>query len=189
MSYPTSPPWAPPPAPPAPPPAPEAPYTMHGQLLVPYPEEMYNAGRPKPPAVWPVAVFTLVFGAWGAISAARRAARARRARQSVAPYWITFAGALVAGGFLSFVVGIAVAVPAYEQIREAAITKTVQHNVVSDGTLKQAGMNVTGATCTTVDLRGTDGLRDYACLVKLADGSTSSIDIVGDENGAWESRK
>ena len=98
-AYPTAPPWATPPvaaAEEAPAPAYGtvtpwgAPYTEHGQLLVPFPEEMHNAARPRPPSWWPMVVWTFFFGILGSVSAKRRADQARRGRNSVAPYWVAW---------------------------------------------------------------------------------------------------
>lgn len=185
-SYPTAPPWAPPAPPPVAAPVPQ-PYTQHGQLLVPYPEAMHNAGRPRPPAVWPVAVFTLIFGIFGSISAARRAAQARRGRNSTAPYWITFGVALAAGGFLSFVVALAVVVPLVSTFTEQRAVDSLQVNMVKSGELQQkAGITATSAACTAVDVRGSDGRRDYSCLLKLSDGKTGTIEVTADRSGTWQ---
>jgi hypothetical protein len=100
-SYPTAPPWAPAP-PPAPPPPP--PYIPYGRLMVPYPEEMFNAARPRPPSWIPVVVLTLLFGAFGAISAAKRAGAARTTLNQRPPYWIAFGVTMVAGSTIWAVV-------------------------------------------------------------------------------------
>jgi hypothetical protein len=184
-TYPTAPPWAPPPAPPeVSEPAP--PHTVHGQLLVPYPEEMHNAGRARPPAVWPVVVFTLLFGVFGAITTSRRAAQARRVRNSTTPYWVAFLITLVAGGYLSFMVTTAAVLPAIDNIRESAAVDAVQQNLVGDGRLqKTAGTTATSATCTALDVRRSDGRRDYSCLLTLDDGRTGTIGVTADRAGAW----
>jgi hypothetical protein len=185
-TYPTSPPWAPPPAQPAVSEMAE-PHTAHGQLLVPYPEEMHNAGRPRPPAIWPVVVFTLLFGVFGAISAARRAAQARRIRNGPAPYWIAFLVTLLVGGYLSFMVATSAALPIIDTVRESAAVDAVQQNLVGDGRLrKAAGTAATSATCTAVDVRRSDGRRDYSCLLTLDDGRTGTIGVTADRAGAWE---
>ncbi|MDT4995637.1 MAG: hypothetical protein QOH97_5529 [Actinoplanes sp.] len=190
--YPTSPPWSPPP--PAPqassPSADDQPYTTHGQLLVRYPEEMHNAVRPRPPAVWPVAAFTVFFGLLGAISAARRAGQARRSRNSSTPYWVTFVVTLAVSGVLSLVVAASVAVPAYLALRESAVTATVRSNLVHDGRLKTlTGASASAATCATAGARAADGLREYACLFTLADGRTGTIEVAADMDGNWQPAK
>jgi hypothetical protein len=194
-SYPTSPPWAQQAASPAAPvaqphtqqPYPQQAYLQHGQLLVPYPEAMHNASRAKPPTVWPVAVFTLLFGVLGAISATRRAAQARRGRNSTAPYWIAFGVALVAGGFLSFVAAITVVEPMVADHHERNAVTALQRNLVKDGGLqKTAGLTATSAACTPVDVRGSDGQRDYSCLLKLSDAKTGTIEVTADKAGAWQ---
>ena len=187
MTYPTSPPWAPPAPPPAPPalPAP-LPYGVHGQLLVPYPEEMQNAGRPRPPAIWPVAVFTVFFGILGAISASRRAARARHGRTSGAPYWITFVIALAVGVLLTFVITTMVVQPLITDRQETKAVQAVQHSLVSDGTLtRTVGVKATTATCTAIGPRAADGYREYSCLLKLDNGKTGTVDVIADRAGKW----
>jgi hypothetical protein len=77
------------------PPAPAASPTTPGYAQPAY-ARSYAYGPPAVvPAVWPVAVFTLLFGALGAISAFRRSVRARAAGAGVGPYWGTFAGAFI----------------------------------------------------------------------------------------------
>jgi hypothetical protein len=147
---------------------------------------MHDAGRPRPPAVWPVAVFTLLFSVFGAFSATRRAAQARRGRNSPAPYWIAFLATFVAGGFLSFVVATTAVVPLVDAVHESASADAVQSNVVRDGRLEQvAGMIATAATCTPLDVRGSDGKRDYSCLLTLDDGRSGTIQVTGDRDGNW----
>jgi len=187
MTYPTSPPWAPPAQPPA---FPAAPVTMppstHGQLLVPYPEEMHNAGRPRPPAVWPVAVFTIFFGILGAVSASRRATRARHGRNSTAPYWLTWVITLVARALLVFVVTTMVVQPFVADRRETTAVEALQHNLVSDGTLtRTVGVKATTATCTAIGPRAADGTREYSCLLKLDNGKTGTVGVTADRAGTW----
>jgi hypothetical protein len=186
MSYPTSPPWAPPPAPPAEQAAPEAPYTMHGQLLVAYPEEMDTSGRLKPPAWWPVAVFTFFFWPAGVISAVRRGGRARRSRHSRSPYWIAFAAAVVAAWIFWFAVGAVVATPVYNRISESLITDSLQKNLVGDGQLEKRKQPAKAASCRPTDLRGSDGLRDYSCVLRLTSGETGTISVTADTDGNWK---
>ena len=121
-----------------------APYTEHGAVLVPYPEEMHNAARAEPPAWWPVVVWTFFFGIFGLISASRRATQARRGRNSPAPYWVAW-GVTVAVLSVLGVMAAAVCVPAYLAYREDVITKVVQENILTDGRL-QASAHVTAAT-------------------------------------------
>ena len=95
--YPTAPPWVTPPPAAPPPPEPDAgPPTLHGRLLVAYPEEMARAGRAQPPSWLPVVFWTLLLGVPGLVSAVRRAGAARRGRNERHPYWIAFGVAAVA---------------------------------------------------------------------------------------------
>jgi hypothetical protein len=182
--YPTAPPWAP--APPSY--GAVAPYGTplppHGGLLVPYPEEMQNAVRPKPPALWPIAPFTFLFVIPGIVSAARRAGRARRGRNSVAPYWITFAVSVVASWVLWSMIA-AVLVPVGLNYLETQATHRVEHNVVHDGQLARANVSVTSARCEPTGPRAADGRRSYECLLTLADGGSGTLTVRADSAGAW----
>jgi hypothetical protein len=185
--YPTAPPWATP-APPVAAAGPVAPPygggIPHGQLLVPYPEEMYGAARAKPPSVWPIPPLTFLSGVAGLISTVRRAGRAKRAHRSVAPYWITFAVSLAAS-FIIWGIIYAIAVPVYLNFRETAVTKTVQENLVKDGQLKAAwNLTATKAQCEPIGSRIGD-VRRYDCLLTLNDGRTGSLRVTAGSDGKW----
>jgi hypothetical protein len=194
--YPTAPPWATatapddaPDAPPAPAYGAVAPYGSplppHGGLLVPFPEEMHNAVRPKPPALWPIAPFTFLFLIPGLVSAARRAAQARRGRNSVAPYWITFAVSLVGSFFLWSMIG-AVTYPMALNYVEGQVTERVEHNLVHDGQIaKSSDVTVTAAKCEPMGPRAADAQRAYECLLTLDDGTTGTLNIRADADGNW----
>ena len=185
-AYPTAPPWAPQETP-ALPAAAVAPVVapMVGGLLVPYPEELKNAPRAQAPKFWPVAAFTVFFGIFGAISAARRADQARRGRNSTAPYWVTFAVTLVASSLFWVVGGVAVGVPAYLAVREGAVVKQLEDNVVGDGQLAKANLSAREADCRAAGDRRPDGTRDYLCRLTLSDGRTGQVMVTADQNGAW----
>ncbi|MEU4216857.1 hypothetical protein [Actinoplanes sp. NPDC026623] len=189
-AYPTAPPWAATAqATPAPAPAhPGPPATEHGTLLVPFPDEMRNASRAHPPAVWPVTVFTLFFGFPGVISAARRAADARRGRNSTAPYWITLLVALAASAFIWFVVGAVVIKPIYDDVREDQRLAAVQDAIVHDGQLQKANLTATGAQCRAIAERDPEGMREYLCRLTLDDGRTATLTVTADANGGWVTR-
>jgi hypothetical protein len=187
-AYPTSPPWA------TPPDAPptygsvtpyDAPYPQHGQLLVPFPEEMYNASRPKPPPWWPVAVWTFFFGVLGIVSASRRAKQAKRGRNSPAPYWVAWGATMAVGSMLSGVV-VAVGVPVYLNYREGVVTKVVESSLKNSGQLeKSAGVTATSATCAPVGPRNSTGTRLYDCTLALDDGRTGTLRVTADAGGNW----
>jgi hypothetical protein len=187
-AYPTAPPWAaaaqPPTAPVAPP---ERPLPQYGGLLVPFPDEMQHASRAQAPAVWPVAVLTLLFGILGAVSAKRRADQARRTRNSSAPYWITFLVSAAAGAFVWFVLAAVVIGPLVTEVRETQRLEAVQRNVVGDGQLKSARIDVSAAQCRAVTDRDAEGMRDYLCRLTLADGRSASLTVTADESGQWHS--
>ena len=186
-AYSTAPPWA------AAPPAgasaaPELPLPQYGGLLVPFPDEMKHASRAQAPAVWPVAVFTLLFGILGAVSAKRRADQARRTRNSTAPYWIAFLISAAAGAFCWFVVSAVVIGPVLTDVRETQRLEAVQRNVVGDGQLRDARIAVTGAQCRPVTERDALGMRAYVCRLTLQDGRTATLSLTADESGQWQSR-
>jgi hypothetical protein len=184
--YPTAPPWAPAPEVPgdvAPHDGPPLP--PYGGLLVPYPEEMHNAGRPRPPALWPIAPFTFLLPIAGLVSTIRRAGRARRGRNSVAPYWITFAVSLVASSLLWLMI-TAVTVPIVINYFEGKITHRVEHNLVHDGQLAASShVVVTRAKCEPMGPRAADSTRAYDCLLTLDGGTTGTLAVRADTSGAW----
>jgi hypothetical protein len=179
--YPTAPPWAA--AQHGPVAAPTPPFVPYGGLMVPYPEELFNAGRPKAPSWVPVVLFTLLFGPLALISVIRRAAKARRERNDQYPYWIAFAAAFAFSLVLSGI-AVAIAVPALIAARERAVTTAVQRNLVHDGQLP-AGRTVTvsSANCTPTAVRPASGLRPYSCLVTLTDGRTATVAVLADSDG------
>jgi hypothetical protein len=183
--YPTAPPWAP--APPAY--GAVAPYGSplppHGGLLVPYPEEMNNAARAKPPALWPITPFTFLFLIPGIVSTARRAGQARRARNSIAPYWITFAVSLVAAWFLWSMI-FAVTIPIAVNYYEGKVTDRVEHNLVHDHQLATSShVVVKSAKCEPVGPRAADATRAYECLLTFDDGATGALAVRSGTGGDW----
>jgi hypothetical protein len=166
---------------------PDQPLPQYGGLLVPFPDEMRHASRAQAPAVWPVAAFTLLFGILGAVSAKRRADQARRTRNSTAPYWIAFLISVAAGAFCWFVVSAVLVGPVVTEIRENQRLEAVQRNVVGDGQLRDARINVTAAQCRAVAERDAQGMRDYLCRLTLEDGHTATLTLTADEAGQWRS--
>jgi len=198
-TYPTAPPWAAVPwaaapdvAPPASPPpsygavAPYgSPLPEHGQLLVPFPEEMHTAGRVNAPAWWPVVLWTLLCAVPGLVSARRRAAQARRGHNSRVPYWIAFVLGLVVAASVA-VAAKPAAVQAWYDFRERAYAQALQQNLVKDGRLtKTARVTAKSARCAAAGARGADDLRRYSCQLKLADGRTGVLDVTADRDGNW----
>jgi len=166
---------------------PPEPLPQYGGLLVPFPDEMRHASRAQAPAVWPVAVFTMLFGVLGSVSAKRRADQARRTRNSTAPYWIAFLISVAAGAFCWFVFAAVVIVPMLAEIRETNSLEAVQRNVVADGRLKDARIAVTAAQCRAMTDRDGAGMRDYLCQLTLEGGRTGSLALTADESGQWHS--
>ena len=162
----------------------ELPLPQHGGYLVTYPERLTDA-RPTVPPVWPVAVFTLLFGVFGAVPAGRRATRAKAAGGGAAAYWLTFG--LIHGVMVAVLVllAVAVGVPAYVAAREGAIVKVLQESVVSTARAADTTPAVIGADCRAEGERAADGLRPYRCVLTLADGRTSTMHVRADEDGRW----
>ncbi|MEV6306775.1 hypothetical protein AB0M02_45770 [Actinoplanes sp. NPDC051861] len=199
--YPTAPPWASPPAP-APAAEPAAPLygglvppygdpeNKHGQLLVKFPEEVLASGRPEAPSWVPVVVLTFFFSLLGAVSAMRRAAKARRYGRNRAPYWIAFVTTfVVAGGFWTVLTSM-VAVPYYLQVRQNAVTKVLQGEILKDGRMRTAiGSEISDPQCSPEDEQPSGGLTTYLCTFKLAEGGRASRFVRADDSGNWELTK
>ncbi|WP_067497568.1 hypothetical protein [Actinoplanes sp. TFC3] len=188
--YPTAPPWATPdaarPGTPAEALANGPSYPQIGGLLVPYPEEMRHAARAQAPALWPVAVLTFLLGVFGAISAARRAKRARRSGNNPAPYWITYAVTMLAGGFVWFVVTLTVVQPLVTSFLESRALSSVEDHILHDGQLAKANLTASSAACRAAGDRREDGTRDYLCRLTLADGRTGQVTITAQRDGTWQ---
>jgi hypothetical protein len=138
--------------------------------------------REAAPALWPVAVFTLLFGIFGGFSARRRARKAQDAGHSGGPYYLTF-GVVV---LFSVLTGFVWVVPAFLAARENAVTKSVQSNIVTDGTLTAStGLAATKAACTPSAERGDDGQRPYVCEVSVSDGRHGTLNVRADSDGHW----
>ena len=185
-AYPTAPPWASAPEPAATPayqPAP--PFAQHGQLLVPFPEEMHNASRPQAPTWWPVVVWTFFLGVLGIVSASRRANQARRGRNTTVPYWAAW-GATMA---VQSVILVAVAgggCPPYLNFREGVVTKVVQSDLTNGTQLREsAGVTASSAICDPVGPRDDSGIRLYNCSLALSDGRTGTLMVTADSDGNW----
>ena len=137
------------------------------------------------PKAWPVAVFTVLFGIFGALSAARRSTDARAQGLPGGRYWGVFAGALV-GSFAiwTFVlgVGIAVTVPLYlETTSTVMTTNELEQELASSDSV---GGSVTGATCLeeAVDPLGAG---TYSCRLRLDDGADLPYRITVSDDGSW----
>jgi len=178
--YPTAPPWAVPPSAPEPAGSPigEEPHTRHGQLMVAYPELMRGASGPTGPSWVPVVLWTFFFSIFGAIPAARRAQQAGRVGKGRYPYWIAFGATLVTGAIIWQAIALAVAVPAYLNYHEQAVTKAVQSEIVGQpaGARK---VTVAKATCTPIsDAKA--GVRTYNCRLVLSNGRTGALKVMAD---------
>ncbi|MFG1927678.1 hypothetical protein [Cryptosporangium sp. NPDC048952] len=137
------------------------------------------------PKAWPVAVFTMFFGIFGAISAARRSSDARALGLPGGRYWGVFAGTLVASfAVWTLILGIviAVTVPLYLNATSTVMTTTELEQQLTSTT--SADGTVTGATCIedTVDPLG---VGTYACLVRFDDGADLPYRITVSNDGSW----
>jgi hypothetical protein len=183
-TYPTAPPWAPVAPAPA---SPEAPLPPYGQLLVPYPEEMQNAGRANAPSWWPIILWTFFLGGLlGLIPTVRRAARARRNRAGVAPYWITWGVTLVVTAFVWNAVIVPAATQSVVGWLEHSRTGKLQTALAHDGSLRTAtGATPVAAQCDPITARDGAGDRRYTCLVRFGDDSTGTLDVVAGTDGRF----
>lgn len=180
----------------------------HGGYLVTYPEALERT-LPDAPSIWPVAAWTVslglpglmvaISGWWfgilglllvpagllllgpGAVAARRRARKAAVA----APYWVTFAVAATGTGLLA-VATLAVAVPSYLQVREAATVLALQENIVEDGQLAKAtGLTAVQVDCRAAGRRDSTDHRPYSCVTTLNDGRTGFVNVRADSRGNW----
>jgi hypothetical protein len=184
--YPTAPPWAA--TAPAPPGIPaQAPLPPYGQLLVPFPEEMQNAGRAGAPTWWPIILWTFFLGGLiGLIPTARRAGRARRSRNSVAPYWITWAATIIPAALIWGLLVLPFAQTSGSDWLEHARTDKLQSALAHDGSLKTAtGATPKSAQCDAVGVRGAAGDRHFTCLIRFSDDSTGTLDVLAGTDGRW----
>lgn len=164
-----------------------APYARHGQLIVPFPEEMHNASRPSAPAWWPVVTWSaflgllsLVFGLAGLafglgssigialcfvavaahiIGIASASRRANQARRGRNSPLPYWAAWGVTMAVLAMVgVGaVAVGVPMYLNYREGLVTKVVESDLQHGKKLQES----TGVTVTSAHCEPV-GSRDAA---------------------------
>ncbi|GIF00792.1 hypothetical protein [Paractinoplanes rishiriensis] len=153
----------------------------HGSLMVLHPELMRAAARPKAPSWIPVAVFTFLFGLFGAISAHRRAKRAAWTGNSKQPYWIAFGVTMVVSTVLGVIMAISALIPLYLVVREDAAEKALESSIVQSKPAN--GPAATAADCTPTAERGDDGLRPYTCTVTLEGGRKAGLRVVADDQG------
>ena len=162
--------------PPQPPPMPY----QYGGLMVPHPELIQAAGRPKPS--WgPVAAWTFFFGIFGVISAARRAEKAKRAGHQQHPYWIAFGVTLAVTGLLTVIAVVAVGIPVLRNIRQGAVEKTVEENLVAEPASK--GVSIMAADCTSLHQKGPGDLDMYSCKLTLTTGKSGTVTVLADGDG------
>jgi hypothetical protein len=168
-------------------PAPDMQYGGSGGHY-PGPNEVWgpDATSGSPPAVWPVALFTLFFGWFGAISAFRRSSKARDVGVSAARYWITF-GIVAAFNFvLGFLVMFALAIPVYLNYRDTVEAKSTSMVMTSErlekGLASEPDSGILRASCTAVKV-GSTGVGEYRCLVDVTGRSQVPVLITVAANG------
>ncbi|GAA3394219.1 hypothetical protein [Cryptosporangium minutisporangium] len=136
------------------------------------------------PKAWPVGVFTVLFGIFGAISAARRSSDARALGLPGGRYWAVFAGALVGSFALwTLVLGlaIAVAIPAYLQSVTVMTTGQLERQLESSSA---AGVTVADAVCLEEAVDAT-GVGTYQCLLMFTNGDDLTYRITVSDDGTW----
>lgn len=149
----------------------------HPQQAAPYPQP--DARRP---AVWPVVIFTLLFGVFGSISAALRSRRARRLGLPIGKYWAAFAATLVV--FIAVVVAIAVESSSTPPVMTAAQLQTSL--VQSAGWTDSLGNKLTAKDATCVpDNVASNGVGTYRCIVDFTDGARVSDLVTVGPDGSY----
>jgi hypothetical protein len=157
-------------------------YAPPGYMYAPW---QYGAppNPPKRPTVWPVVVWTLVIGIFGAIPAAIRFGRARASGFPAARYWGAFAATF--GAWLIVIVTIAVA--ASRPVPSVMTTTQLDTDLVQSGDWKTAlgtSATATSAICVT-DHVAQNGAGTYRCVVDFTDGSRESILVTVDDSGTY----
>ncbi len=151
------------------------------------------------PGVGPVIAFTLIFGAFGAISAGNRAARAKAMGLPTRPYWAAFnwtfglsalASVLISLVFFFGLLGFLAAIPPAAEDSGSAGTVSVswlEESIVSQGEFTDAegaALSPTQATCAGVNV-GDTGAGTYKCMIDFADGSRRTVEVISDSSGRW----
>jgi hypothetical protein len=158
-----------------------------------------------------VAIFTLIFGAFGAISASRRASKARLLGVSGQRYWWTFAGVLIMSSLLQLIM-VGIALPVYlaavhdAQAKAGGTTsettslstaatptrdaRALEADIVAHGRSEASGTatgatgGVTAAACSAVNVVP-DGSGTYRCLVSFSDSAEQTYTIKLAPDGTW----
>jgi hypothetical protein len=135
-----------------------------------------------PPPAWPVAVWTLLLGLFGALSAARRAGVARTAGAPTGRYWAVFFGTFVPVAAVWAVLGSAVLIPAFVDYRRAAMVRNLESSIVAGSGAQ--GITLTSATCEVITMSTTDGSGTFRCAV-TAEGKNATLDVTARSDGTW----
>ncbi len=83
-------------------------------------------------------------------------------------------------GLVVWAIAAAIGVPVYLDVRENAVTKTVESSMTA------AGDGVTSTSCRPTGDRGADGLRGYDCTLSLTNGRTGEARVKADADGHWQ---
>lgn len=142
------------------------------------------------PAVGPVVGCTLVFGPFGAISAARRADRARALGVSGRKYWIAFGVALAAGcavAALVVVAGLEMGIDSLSLTSHKITPAWLARSIVQDGTFTDgAGETVkAGSAVCNAEKVDSDGAGTYRCTIAFAGNDRESFVVAVDAAGRW----
>ena len=145
------------------------------------------------PSVGPVVAFTLCFGVFGAISAARRSDKARAVGDRTGRYWIAF-GATLVGSWVVGVIG-AILVLAFGGLAVHSTARStteiaLQQSIVTQGSFPDASgktLKVKSASCLASAVAGADhdGPGTYQCALGLANGTIDNVMIKLDQGGRW----
>jgi hypothetical protein len=141
-----------------------------------------------PPSVWPVVLFTVLFGVFGAISAGRRARRAKAMGASQGRYWGVFGGILGGQVVLSLIAFVMLVLLGVSVSASSVMTPDrLADRIVAQGQFRTAdGQTLTpsGAQCaaTEVDIRG---VGDYRCVVDFDASTQKSYTVTVGPGGRW----
>lgn len=131
-----------------------------------------------PPRAWPVAVYTMTFGIFGAFPAERRARGAQAVGASTRRYWVAFGVTLAVHALVSLTVIVVAGMPAYrnhQAAQVAAETQRVESALATNERVATAA-GIDQVTCTRTGPDGQGGSA-YTCVARDRDGRTRDYDV------------
>ncbi|MBU2666167.1 hypothetical protein KOI35_21950 [Actinoplanes bogorensis] len=159
------------------------------------------AYRAQAPSIGPVVAFTLIFGGFGAISAANRATRAKALGLPGRPYWSAFCWTFGLSSLLSIVASLVVVFMVLGFVAshpgnlssgsQTEVTTSavpwLEQSIVSEGEFHDSLGNVVTpaqAACIPVNV-GADAAGIYRCTITFTDGVRNTVNLTSDASGRW----